>query len=178
MFNLAVPRATPSFPSCSPNFPRASTTRYTYAKQGSILYFLIALNCSLFGERQLISEVDIFDLVWRLWGYFLPCYSHIYFFFWPPTCLIWPRSLKLNYEFPNSSSPILASSFCLFYFHICSFTVEPTIILLCMEVKLGIFLFNYLNEKRTPGSISVVKYIQNSCRSITLLRNCQVSSNW
>ena len=111
MFNLAVPRATPSLPSCSPNFPRASTTRYTHAKHGSILYFLVALNCSLFGERQLISEEDIFDLVWRLWGYFLPYYSHIYFFFffWPPTCLIcliWPRSLKLNYEFPNSSSPI------------------------------------------------------------------------
>ena len=171
-----MPRETPSLPSCSPNFPCASTTRYTRAKHGSILYFLVALNCSLFGERQLISEVDIFDLVWRLWGYFLPYYSHIYFFFfWPPTCLIWPRSLKLNYEFLNSSSPILASSFCIFYFHICSFTVEPTITLLCKDV--GLFLFNYSNEKRTPGSISVVKYTQRNIRNI-LLRNCQVSSNW
>ena len=119
MFNLAVPRATPSLPSYSPNFPRASTTRYTHAKHGSILYFLVALNCSLLGERQLISEVDIFDLGWRLWGYFLPYYSHIYFLFWPPTCLIcliWPRSLKLNYEFPNSSSPIPVPQFLLLHF--------------------------------------------------------------
>ena len=122
MFNLAVPRATPSFPSCSPNFPRASTTRYTYAKQGSILYFLVALNCSLFGERQLISEVDIFDLVWRLWGYFLPYYSHIYFFFLAsnlsnltsvPKTELW----VLQFQFPNSCFFILSIlfSYLLFY---------------------------------------------------------------
>ena len=121
MFNLAVPRATPSLPSCSPNFPRASTTRYTHAKHGSILYFLVALNCSLFGERQLISEEDIFDLVWRLWGYFLPYYSHIYFYFFflasnlsnlsnltsvPKTELWVPQ-----FEFSNSSSPIRVLQF-------------------------------------------------------------------
>ena len=38
---LALPRATLTHLSCSPNFPRASITRYTYAKHGKILKFCI-----------------------------------------------------------------------------------------------------------------------------------------
>ena len=38
----ASPRATLSFLSCSPNFPRASITRYTHAKHEPILKYNIA----------------------------------------------------------------------------------------------------------------------------------------
>ena len=103
----AAPRATLSLLSCPPNYPRAPTTRNTHAKHGPILYFLIALNSWFSVYCQLISEVDIFDVAWLLWGYSLSYYSHIYTFFclqlsWP-TCPIWNRFLKLNCELPNFS---------------------------------------------------------------------------
>ena len=120
MFNLAVPRATPSLPSCSPNFLRASTTRYTHAKHGSILYFLVALGCSLFGERQLIPEVDIFDLVWRLWGYFLPYYSVIVWRLWgyflPYYSVILESRCSPNKR-ENSENVRLIKYILLFYFY-------------------------------------------------------------
>ena len=41
----AVPRATLTLLSCSPNFPRASITRYTHAKHESILNFDTCYKC-------------------------------------------------------------------------------------------------------------------------------------
>ena len=40
---LALPRATLTHLSCSPNFPRASITRYTHAKHEQILKFCIPI---------------------------------------------------------------------------------------------------------------------------------------
>ena len=37
----AAPQATLTLPSCSPNFPRASITRYTHAKHEPILNLMI-----------------------------------------------------------------------------------------------------------------------------------------
>ena len=39
----AVPRATPTHFACSPNFPCASKTRYTYAKHEQILKYSVRL---------------------------------------------------------------------------------------------------------------------------------------
>ena len=43
----AASRATLTHLSCSPNFPRASITRYTHAKYEQILNFPLAFGCSL-----------------------------------------------------------------------------------------------------------------------------------
>ena len=39
----AVPRATLTLLSCSPNFPRASITRYTHAKHEPILNYILTI---------------------------------------------------------------------------------------------------------------------------------------
>ena len=39
----AVPRATLTLLSCSPNFPRASITRYTHAKHEPILNYMLTI---------------------------------------------------------------------------------------------------------------------------------------
>ena len=130
----AAPRATLSLLSCPPNFPRAPTTRNTHAKHGSILHFLIALNSWFSVYCQLISEVDIFDVVWLLWGFSLSYYSHIYTFFLPPTQL---ANLSNLNSFPETElwAPQFFPFFCLLYFHISCFIVKPTIILLCIEAN-------------------------------------------
>ena len=46
----AAPRATLTLLSCSPNFPRASITRYTHAKHEPILYYML---CSFLSEKKL-----------------------------------------------------------------------------------------------------------------------------
>ena len=154
----AAPRATLSLLSCPPNFPRAPTTRNTHAKHGSILHFLIALNSWFSVDCQLISEVDIFDVVSLLWGFSLSYYSHIYTFFclqlsWP-TCPIWTRFQKLNCELPIF--PLFLSTLFSYFLFYC---------------KTNYHLVMHRGEPEA-GSTSVVKCTQISCGSITRLINC------
>ena len=46
----AAPRATLTHFSCSPNFPRASVTRYTHAKHEQILHYSRDLNVCFKGD--------------------------------------------------------------------------------------------------------------------------------
>ena len=58
------PRATLTFLSCSPNFPRASITRYTHAKHEPILILYLSFPLFLAKReitlRSLLSEVIVF----------------------------------------------------------------------------------------------------------------------
>ena len=134
-----MPRATLSLLSCPPNFLRAATTRNMHAKHGPILYFLMALNSWPSVYCQLISEVDNFDAVWLYEDslfHIILTYTFFCLQLSCPTCPIWTLFPKLNCELPN-----FFPYFCLFYFHISSFIVKPTIILLYIEAKLWLFLF-------------------------------------
>ena len=50
----ATPGATLTLFSCSPNFPRASITRYTHAKYEPILKYT---DLSIFGQNQTTTEI-------------------------------------------------------------------------------------------------------------------------
>ena len=50
-FLSATPRATLTLLSCSPNFPRASITRYTHAKHEPILNYLVKIALQSFKNR-------------------------------------------------------------------------------------------------------------------------------
>ena len=155
----AAPRATLSLLSCPPNFPRAPTTRNTHAKRGPILYFLIALNSWFSVYCQLISEVDIFDIVWLLWGYSLSYYSHICIFFFASNSVVQLVQFELvswNWIVSSPIFPLFLSTLFSYFLFYC---------------KTNYHLVMHRGEPEA-GSTSVVKCTQISCGSITRLINC------